>query len=465
MKLDDLAAAVGQEVEQEVIVAALADSTNDVVDGALFFCVPGARRDGHDFAADAIERGAVALVVDHQLDLDVPQLIVEDVRAVMAPIAVAFYDNPGQQLTLAGITGTNGKTTSAHILTAILRAAGKKTATIGTLSGQYTSPPALILQKLLCDYVNEGYEAVVMEVSSHALDQHRVDGLVFDVAIFTNLTQDHLDYHHSMDEYFLVKAQLFTPLRAKAAVLNVGDPWGQRLSETVEIDVTTFDLSDAHDLELGANGARYNWSGVDVESNLIGEFNVVNSLGASFAAAKLGIDPVVIAGALRELTPVPGRVETVDRGQPFTALVDFAHTPDGLDKILEVARDATSEDGRVIVVFGCGGDRDNDKRPLMGKIAEVGADIAIVTSDNPRTEDPNEIIRQVVSGMSDPRLAIVEPDRKSAIQKAVSVAQSGDVVVVAGKGHETTQDIGGIKSLFDDRLVLAEILDQRERAS
>lgn len=462
MRLDRLLN--GIELEQRpadgrrVEVTSIVDDSRDVTAGSLFCCVIGSTVDGHDRAEEAVANGAVALVVSRPLPLDVPQVLVSDVRASLAPLGAAFYDHPDRHLRLCGITGTNGKTTTTHLLAAILTAARWRVATLGTLTGQYTSPPALQLQAKLAEFRKE-HNAVVMEVSSHALVQHRVDALRFRVGIFTNLTQDHLDYHGTMEAYFDAKALLFDSGRCDKAVINVDDPYGRRLRDRIAASATPFGLADAENLVLGPVGSSFEWGGKHVELPLIGEFNVYNALAAATAARELGVNEAVIAEALTNVTPVPGRVESIRAGQPFTVLVDFAHTPDGLEKVLRIAADAARKSsGRMCVVFGCGGDRDKGKRPQMGRIAQGHADRVIVTSDNSRSEEPAAIVRDILSGMQDPQAAEVELDRRSAIRSALEWAERGDVVVIAGRGHEKTLDSGGVKVAFDDREVARELL-------
>lgn len=297
-----------------------------------------------------------------------------------------------------------------------------------------------------------------MEVSSHALDQHRVDGTRFRVAVFTNLSRDHLDHHGDMGAYFQAKARLFRPDLCDVAVLNLDDPHGRLLRDAAEVPSTGYELADAQDLRLAADGSRFVWRGTPVHVPVAGRFNVANALAAATAAAELGVTPDQVAAGLASVPPVPGRFERVDAGQPFLAVVDYAHTPDGLEQLLVTARELAGA-GRVLLVFGAGGDRDATKRPAMGEVAARLADVVIVTTDNPRHEDPDAIISEVHAGMEDPRDLTVEPDRRTAIERAVRVAAPGDVLLVAGKGHETTQTVGDVASPFDDRVVLREALE------
>ncbi|MCA1690892.1 MAG: UDP-N-acetylmuramoyl-L-alanyl-D-glutamate--2,6-diaminopimelate ligase [Actinobacteria bacterium] len=404
-----------------------------------------------------LEAGAVALLGQRPLDLDVPQVVVADTRAAMAPVAASFFDHPSRRLAVAGITGTNGKTTATHLLGAVLEAAGRPSAVIGTLTGARTTPEAPELQGRLAEMAGRGVQAVAMEVSSHALVQHRVDATWFEVVAFTNLSQDHLDYHASMDEYFAAKSSLFDPDRARVGVINVDDPWGRRLSEATALPVRPFSMADATDLELNRDGSTFRWEGHVVRLRLAGEFNVVNALAAAAVARELAVAPDAVAAGLSALASVPGRFERVDGGGPIAVFVDYAHTPAGLEHVLEAARPLGR---RVLVVFGCGGDRDRGKRPAMGEVATRLADVAVLTSDNPRSEDPLAIIEEVRSGVRRPEVLTVEPDRRTAIALALAEAGAGDVVIIAGKGHETTLVSGGREEPFDDRTVARELLSE-----
>ena len=438
-------------------IVAVAHNADDAVPGALFCCVPGARADGHDFAPQALARGAVALLVQRHLDFDVPQVLVDDVRAAMARVAAALFDHPSRRMAVVGVTGTNGKTTTTHFLRSVLEADGRRAAVIGTLSGVRTTPASPELQGHLAELAGEGFEAVAMEVSSHALAQHRVDAIRFAVAVFTNLSQDHLDFHGTMDDYFEAKASLFDAERAGVGVINADDPWGRRLLERAALPTRPFSLAEAVDLRLERTGSSFRWEGEPVRLRLAGEVNVANALAAAAAARELGVGPPAVAAGLSNLASVTGRNEPVERGQPFTVLVDYAHTPDALERALAGAR-AIAGGGRVLVVFGCGGDRDRAKRPVMGEVATRLADVAVLTSDNPRNEDPAAIIDQIRAGVRRTEALVVEPDRRAAIAHALGRAGPGDVVVLAGKGHESTQVIGSRTLPFDDRAVAAELL-------
>ncbi len=469
MRFRQLAAAVeGVRVhiagpDRDPELDAVVHDTRAVADGALFCCVRGARVDGHDLAAAAVAQGAAALVVDHVLPLDVPQLVVDDVRAALGPVAAAFWHHPSRDLTVIGVTGTAGKTTMTHLLSSILAADGRPCGIIGTLSGARTTPEAPELQAMLAEHLRRGDAAVAMEVSSHGLELGRVDATRFAVGVFTNLSQDHLDFHGTMDAYFAAKARLFSPTFTDRAVICADDEWGRRLLADVEgradVEAHPYRLDDADDLRLSPGGASFTWRGQRVELALAGRFNVRNAVGAATAAAVLGVATEAIARGLADAAPVPGRFEAVDAGQPFTVIVDYSHKPDALDQALRAARELVTGDGELAVVFGCGGDRDRAKRPLMGAVAARLADQVVLTSDNPRSEDPLAIAAEVRAGMPAGAPVRVEPDRRRAIGLAVDAARPGGVVVVAGKGHETTQVVGDRALPFDDRVVAREALD------
>ncbi len=448
----------------EVEVSGLAYSSASVTPGTLFFCVPGFRADGHDFAPDAVERGAVALVVQRPLGLGVPEVVVDDVRAAMGPAAARFHGDPTSQLAVVGITGTNGKTTTAFLVRTLLEAAGIRTGLLGTVTSviagaeepvERTTPEGIDLQGIFRRMLDGGDRACVMEVSSHALHMERVAGIRFAARIFTNLTQDHLDYHGSMEEYYLAKKLLFTR-EGGASIVNVDDPYGERLAGEIE-SPTTFAIDRdadfrARDVRFDTNGSTFTCATPDgdaqVQTRLPGLFNVQNALAAIASARALEVPLETIAAALRQAARVPGRFEPVDEGQPFAVLVDYAHTPDSLENVLRAAREITR--GRLHVVFGAGGDRDRAKRPLMGRAAADHADRVIVTSDNPRSEDPDANVDEILTGAGPDAERIV--DRRAAIAKAVQTASAGDVVVIAGKGHEQGQEFeGGRKEPFDDR--------------
>ena len=467
VRLADLAAVAGGELrgDPETLVRDAAYDSRSVVPGCLFFCVPGATVDGHTFASDAVAAGAAALVVERALGIDAPQIVVRSVRAAIGPVSAELFGHPAASLTLVGVTGTNGKTTVTYLLEGVFRAAGLVPGVIGTtglrIDGEpgplaRTTPEAPDMQRLLARMAAAGVQAVAMEASSHALAQRRLDAVRVDLAMFTNLSQDHLDFHPTMEAYFEAKAALFTPAHAEAGIVNADDPWGRRLLGSPAIPLTTYGLDvdadvRASDVVITDDGVGFATSGVSVRSALRGRFNVSNCLGAFAAGLALGIAPDVIARGLASVRVVPGRMEPVEAGQPFAVVVDYAHTPDSILNVLRGAR--ALADGQVIVVFGCGGDRDRAKRPMMGRAAATNADLTIVTSDNPRHEDPEAIIAEILTGIPEASRTIVEPDRRRAIAAAVRAAGPGDVVVIAGKGHEATQTIGDRVLPFDDRAV------------
>ena len=475
MELERLARALGPvEVVNPaaVDVRELAYDARTVEPGTLFFCVPGARADGHDFAAEALASGAVALVVERALDLPVPQLRVADARAAMPRAAVAFFGDPTAELAVAGVTGTNGKTTTAFLLYAVLEEAGRRPGLLGTVecrvggerrAVQRTTPEAIDLQRTFREMLDAGDRSCAIEASSHASALGRLDGTRFAALVFTNLSQDHLDLHGTMDDYFQAKRRLFTGAQPPPAAVNVGDEWGRLLaSELVDVHrapLVTFGLDDAAEirpdgLKLSPHGSRFRAAGIEIETPLRGLFNVENVLGAVAAGLLLDLDEGAIAAGVAGVSGVPGRFEAVDEGQPFAVLVDYAHTPDSLETVLHAARGLG--EGRVIVVFGAGGDRDRGKRSLMGRVAVELADVVIVTSDNPRSEEPVAIIADVLQGTGVD--VEMDPDRRTAIGRAIGLAEAGDVVVIAGKGHEQGQEIAGVVHAFDDRTVAREAL-------
>jgi UDP-N-acetylmuramoyl-L-alanyl-D-glutamate--2,6-diaminopimelate ligase len=445
------------EGDGSVHVASVEHDSRLVGPGALFCCVPGGRADGHVFAAAAVEQGAVALLCEHPVGVGVPELQVASVRAAMGPISAEVSGRPSDALAVVGITGTNGKTTTAHLLRSILEAGGWPTDVIGTLTGARTTPEAPELQRELAASLAAGRRAVAMEVSSHALAQHRVDGTTFRVSVFTNLSRDHLDFHGTMADYFKAKALLFEPALSQRAVVNLDDPNGRLLRDAASIPTVGYSLDDATDLVADAHGTTLTWRGTRLHVPLAGSFNVENALAAATAALELGLPLDAVRAGLAAAGNVAGRFEVVDEGQPFLVVVDYAHTPDGLARVLEAARPLAGPN-QVILVFGAGGNRDRAKRPVMGEMASQGADRVVLTSDNPRDEDPLAIIDAVKDGMQDTSGLVVEPDRRAAIAEALALAHPGDVVVVAGKGHETTQTIGTTVLPFDDRAVARELL-------
>jgi len=480
--------------DRSVEVSAITHDSRRAARGSCFACIPGAVTDGHLHAGAAVDAGAVALLVERELDLPVAQARVAGVRAALGPAAAALYDHPSRRLRCLGVTGTNGKTTVTYLLEAIARAAGQRVGLIGTVGARVdgeplplerTTPEADDLQAILARMRDEDVRTVALEVSSHALEQHRVDGTWFAAACFTNLSQDHLDYHGSMESYFEAKARLFDPTRTAAAAVNVDDRNGieiARRANDAGLPVLTFAGSDerrstgvdvvAEDVELSGSGSRFvlatrrSGERAAVASPLLGRFNVSNAVAAAATALASGLPFDAIVGGLQAPLAIPGRLERVlvAPDQPFTVLVDYAHTPDALERVLDTAR-RLGPGGRVVLVFGAGGDRDRRKRPAMGRAAAGGADVVVLTSDNPRSEEPEQIAGAVLDGLRDgPAHVVVELDRRAAIRDAMREAKPGDVVVIAGKGHETGQTIGERTVAFDDRVVAREELEALECA-
>ncbi len=451
-----------------------------IVPGDILLCIPGFKADGHDFAEAAVESGAVALAVERYLPLDIPQIKVSDIRHTAGKIAAAVYGYSCKELELVGVTGTNGKTTVTHLIESIARENGKKTGLIGTLGsrigekmlpGQHTTPEATEIQDLLNQMVEEKVNIAVMEVSSHALALGRITGCEFDAGIFTNLTQDHLDYHHSMQEYLEAKSLLFSGMKGskpdQKAIINIDDQASDYLIAKAAGRVVTYGIEKEADykaehIELSDQGIKFDLLSkgkyLPVFFATPGKFSVYNVLAAYAWALENGYEPDNIQKALSKLHGVPGRFQSIRKGQPFLAIVDYAHTPDGLENVLSTAREITSK--RLITVFGCGGDRDRTKRPLMAEAASRWSDFVIVTSDNPRTEDPEKIIEDILPGMNTVDYEVIT-DRRKAIIKACMLADEGDTVLIAGKGHEDYQIIGTTKVHFDDREEVTEALRSR----
>jgi UDP-N-acetylmuramoyl-L-alanyl-D-glutamate--2,6-diaminopimelate ligase len=487
MRLGELARALGVRRSPEdgqpgdPVIGSLAYDSRDVRPGTLFFCVPGFRADGHDFAPSAVAAGAAALVVERPLGVGVPELLVDSVREAMAPLAARFYGDPAQELDVVGITGTNGKTTTSYLVRALMEASGRQCGMLGTVKSViggserpvlHTTPEAVDLQADLRAMIDGGDRACAMEVSSHALELGRAGAIPFAAAVFTNLTQDHLDFHASMEEYFSAKRRLFldgapTP---RVSVINLDDPYGRRLAQEIGA-ARTYALDG--EAEYRASGLRCGFEGCsftlhtpegerEVRLPMPGRFNVANALAALAAVHSLGGRLDVLVRALEDGVRVPGRFEAVQEGQDFAVLVDYAHTPDSLENVLSAARELAgtgSRGGRVICVFGAGGDRDRGKRPLMGEVAARLSDLVVVTSDNPRSEDPDRIIEAITAGAGEARSLLSISDRRSAIGAAIESARAGDVLVIAGKGHEQGQELaGGVKVPFDDVAVARELL-------
>jgi UDP-N-acetylmuramoyl-L-alanyl-D-glutamate--2,6-diaminopimelate ligase len=475
-RLSDLVAELaGARVvgDASVGVAELAYDSRKVEPGTLFFCVVGEKVDGHRFAPRAVEDGAVALVVERELaGVEVPQVVVSDSRAAMAPVAARFWGDPTAKLRVAGVTGTNGKTTTAYLIREILEAADFDCGLLGTVKQVVggvekevvrTTPEAIDLQATFRQMLDGGDEACAMEVSSHAMTLHRADAIHFEVALFTNLTQDHLDFHADMEDYFLAKRKLFET-GPKTAIVNVDDPYGRRLAG--EFECVTFSAEgaeadySARDVEFDAGGVSFTIAEMRLRTGLPGHFNVANALGAFAAAEAMGVGAEFAAAGLAKAARVPGRFEPIDEGQGFGVLVDYAHTPDSLENVLRAARRLT--EGKLISVFGAGGDRDRDKRPKMGRAGAELSDLTVITSDNPRSEDPEAIVAEVAAGASGAEGAAeleVVVDRRAAISLALGRARPGDMVVIAGKGHEQGQELeNGRRISFDDREVAREEL-------
>ncbi len=471
------------EGECKVPISGVHHDSRAVRPGDLFVCLVGEKFDGHRFAADALARGAAALCARPARASDLPSaptLIVPDTRRAMPEIAAAVYGDPSRSMKLVGVTGTNGKTTTTFLTASILRAAGLKAGTIGTLGAELmgeelpserTTPEADQLQALFAEMLRRGAQAVAMEVSSHALAQYRTDGSAYDAAVFTNLTQDHLDYHGDMESYLQAKLRLFREYpqisgKPFVAAVNLDDAYGAQVAEATRGRVLGYGVREradvqGRDVQLTPGSVRFvadtPAGRVNARLNIGGAFQVYNALGAIAVAVGLGIAPAAIEQGLASLPAVPGRFESVPTGRDFHVVVDYAHTPDGLENLLSSARRLDPK--RLLIVFGCGGDRDRTKRPIMGKIAGERADVVVVTSDNPRTEDPAAIIQDILHGLQGvPARIVIEPDRRSAIGIALSEARPGDIVLVAGKGHEDYQEVNGVKHHFDDREVVRQIL-------
>jgi UDP-N-acetylmuramoyl-L-alanyl-D-glutamate--2,6-diaminopimelate ligase len=464
------------------VVRAVVHDSRLVVPGALFCCIPGAHTDGHDHAAAAVAAGAAACFVERWLDVEVPQVRVGSVRGVLGPACARFHGEPARAMRVLGVTGTNGKTTTTYLLERIAATAGKRSGIIGTTGARidgrslpvpHTTPEATELQPLLARMRDAGVDTVAMEVSSHALDQHRVDGTRFAVASFTNLSHDHLDYHGTIDAYLAAKERLFTPAFTARAVVGIDDEHGRRLAQrarTAGLEVSTFAVDGEADVfvtDVALDARSTAFTIVDgrdrhrVHTPLVGKFNVANALAAFATARAGGFDTDAIVAALADPPVIPGRLEPVETGQPFLVFVDYAHTPDALSAVLGATRAFVQPGGRLLVVFGCGGDRDRSKRPVMGAVAAERSDLAYLTSDNSRSEEPEAIARDVLAGAGTAGALVIELDRRQAIRRALRDARPGDVVVIAGKGHESGQTANGVTVPFDDRVVAREELEAR----
>lgn len=484
MKLSQLAKEaapyfVAQRGECEV--SSLSQDSRLKTERGLFFCIKGARSDSHDFAAQAVENGASALVVTRILDnVNVPQILVSDDRAAMALLASAFYGHPGREMKLVGITGTKGKTTTSYFIKAILEEAGWRCGLIGTtgnmignrwMKSTLTTPDPIELNRTLRQMANEGVQAVCMEVSAHAINMKRLEGITFEAGCYLNLSQDHLDFFGNMDHYFETKKSFLTNNMVKNAAINVDDDRAADLIQDLRVPYSTFGICTnadifARDIEISEKGvsfqlALWNEHLYPVHLKMMGMFNVYNALAACGLALIMGIDPQVICRALEGVKSVPGRAEVLDTHTPYMVILDYSHSPDALENILKTAKDFAR--GRVIILFGCGGDRDYTKRPQMGTIAGRLADYSILTSDNPRNEEPMAIIRSIEEGIkkTEAPYEIIE-DRKAAISRALDLALDGDVIILAGKGHETYQEISGVKRPFDEKQIVRELLTFRK---
>ncbi|WTL21259.1 UDP-N-acetylmuramoyl-L-alanyl-D-glutamate--2,6-diaminopimelate ligase [Streptomyces sp. NBC_01506] len=460
--------------------------------GDVYAALPGARFHGADFAAQAADLGAAAILTDpagaeRAAATGLPVLVTPDPRGSMGELAAQIYGRPGADLLQIGITGTSGKTTTAYLVEGGLRGAGHHTGLIGTvemrigderIKSERTTPEATDLQALLAVMRERGVDSVAMEVSSHALVLGRVDGCVFDIAVFNNLSPEHMEFHSGMEDYFQAKARLFTPERSRVGVVNFDDEYGRRLVAEAGVPITTFSAEGhpdadwrAEDVEVGARGSAFTvvspkGERIRAEAPLPGPFNVANTLAAVVTLAVAGIDPQVAADGIADVPGVPGRLERVDAGQPYLAVVDYAHKTDAVESVLRSLRKVT--EGKVHIVLGCGGDRDKSKRPSMGAAAARLADTAVLTSDNPRSEDPLAILAAMLSGAAEVPIhergdVLVDADRAAAIASVVSRAAEGDTVLIAGKGHEQGQDIAGVVRAFDDRQVLREAIERSLR--
>ena len=458
-------------------VDAVTSNSREKVQQGLFFCISGARFDAHNFAPQAIENGCTALVVERYLDIDVPQIRVSNGRAAMSRMAAAFYGHPARGMKLVGITGTKGKTTSTYLLKAILEKAGHKCGLIGTtgnmigdklLKSSLTTPDPIDLQRTLRMMADEGVEIVTMEVSAHAIDMHRLDGLTFEVGCYTNLSQDHLDYFHTMENYFETKKKFFTSGMVRNAAINVDEETSEGVLAALEIPHLTYGICAnadlfARDIEITEDGVSFELQlqgmhNIEINLMMTGMFNVYNAMAAASCAMILGVSAENIKSGLESMPSVPGRIEMLPTNTPYRVILDYSHVPDALENILTTVRQFAK--ARVIVLFGCGGDRDRGKRPMMGEIGGKLADLSILTSDNPRTEDPMKILEAIEEGIKPTggQYVVIE-NRREAIRYALETAEEGDIIVLAGKGHETYQEINGVKNPFDEKVVVQELLE------
>ena len=474
--LSELPYVVSTRGDMNTEIKEITSSSHDRTEGGLFFCIVGARFDAHDFAMEAVGNGCVALIVEHYVDLNVPQVLVNNGRAAMARIADAFYGHPSRKIRMIGITGTKGKTTTTYLLKSICEKAGLKCGIIGStgtvvedqhLDSKLTTPDPIELQKMLRMMADEGVKVVCMEVSAHAIDMNRLDGMSFEVGCYTNLSQDHLDYFYTMERYFETKKRFFTDGMARNAAVNADDETSGKLLPDLKQPHITYGIcvdADvfARDIEITEEGVRFTvqlhgMNEVRIHMHMTGMFNVYNALAAASCALIMGISPEKIREGLETVTRVPGRIEVLQTGTPYKVILDYSHSPDALENILKTVRQFTRK--RVIALFGCGGDRDKGKRPMMGEIGGRLADYCILTSDNPRTENPMVILAAIEKGIKPTggKYEVIE-NRREAIRHALQIAEEGDVIVLAGKGHETYQEIMGIKRPFDEKVIVSELL-------
>jgi len=471
---------------KDIEINGITTDSNNIKSGFAFIGIKGAKADGHDFVNDAISRGAAALIVEKDVEVleDITIIKVPDTKKILPLIADTFYDYPSNKMNVIGVTGTNGKTTTTYFIDRILRKAGHKTGIIGTINYRIgeriipavnTTPDPIQLRALFSQMLEAGIETVIMEVSSHAIAQQRIAGIEFDTCIFTNLTPEHLDYHETLEKYQETKLQLFEQIgknskkdTVKKAIINIDDPVSRRFIDVCHVDIITYGLNTnasvyATDIRSTLNGSCFRLhistdKSIEVKINLAGKYNIYNALAATSAALAFGLSLDEIKSGLESLKSVPGRFEKITTNTDFNVIIDYAHTPDGMKQVLSAAR-ALKPNG-IITVFGCGGDRDRLKRPQMGRIASELSDYIIITSDNPRTEDPMNIIEEIIHGIKDigsPAIGIM-PDRKNAIKRAIELAKKNDLVMILGKGHETYQVLKDTIVPFDDRQVVKEIL-------
>ncbi len=459
-------------------IGALITDSREKNENGLFFCISGMRFDAHDFAGQAAENGCTALVVERFLELELPQVRVENVRSAMAYIAAAFYGHPEREIRMVGVSGTKGKTTTSYLMKAILEKAGFKTGLIGTtgnligdkhIKSNMTTPDPIDLHRCLRQMRDEGVEAVSMEVSAHAIDMRRLDGVTFEAACYTNFSQDHLDYFGTMENYFQTKKSFFLKGQVLNASLNADEETSEQIIDEIKIPYLTYGISAeadvfAREIEISENGVSFTIAlrgleEMEVDMHLTGMFNVYNALAAASLAMIMGIDRTAIKEGLESVKAVPGRVEMLDTQTPYRVILDYAHSPDALENVLKTVRAFTKN--RLIALFGCGGDRDHGKRPIMGQIVGRLADFSILTSDNPRTEDPDAILRSIEQGMKKTKGEyVVIENRREAIRYALEMGREGDVIILAGKGNETYQDIMGVKRPFDEKVVVRELLEE-----